>query len=304
MATGGGTGAENTPLGLSTQNSQQAATTTITNGTVEVTTSEPSAIFTRESSEIGSLDVARPNSLTSKLTTTLAALASSGSRTFTSPLGGSATVTVTSNSVSVTFVDFTTPETVLNGTASLTLNSGSFASGTYTGTATFTQLTVARAGQDIQIDGSATTSVVRTGSSPNFTRDSIFTSNFTITELDTGAFARFQNFIVLTRLVISGPGLTVNGTQSYNGTISYRDVDGLTGTVTVSTPIALVFSGSTRSYQVTDGQVLISGNGTVRLTVVAPNTVEVAREDPPGSGTFVVIITVSWSGLGGATSAP
>ncbi len=85
--------------------------------------------------------------------------------------------------------------------------------------------------------------------------------------------------------------------------MAFQNYQGLTGRAVVTTPTPLAFSGGPGSFQVTAGQLVLTGNGAVRLTIKSANTVEVAVQ-LPGTSPFVVVGTVSWTSLGGATNLP
>lgn len=241
------------------------------------------------------LDTTRLGGLAQSTVLLAASLTAGGSRTLTS--GGTAVVVVNGNSATLTFNGYRTANATLNGTIATSLT-GTLLSGTFTANANYTAFTVAvNAGPTYQFDGTASLARTRTGSG-TVTIHSDFAANFTAADTS-GPFIRYDNALITTDTSISGGAFS--GTQSWSGAVSFQNYAGTTGRVVVTTPTALAFSGTLTSIALTGGQALFTGDGALRLTVTAPNSVEVAVR-LPGTNLFVVVGSFSWSTLGGATS--
>ncbi|MEW6282641.1 MAG: hypothetical protein AB1758_28790 [Candidatus Eremiobacterota bacterium] len=220
-------------------------------------------------------------------------------RVIPSPLGGSVDVTVNGTTATAVFTEFRTLTATLNGTTTASLTNGTVQSGSYAAALTFTAMQVTTAQGSYRLDGTATLSRSRSAQ----TVDSIWTVNLTAQDVN-GASLTFQNFTTVSHVTLNAGGF--EATQTYAGTVSYAGVAGptgaLSGTLTVSTPTAFRYVGTTSSFQLLEGQMLLSGQaaGTLRVTVTAPNTLELALVQP--NGTVIVLETASWESLGGSTS--
>lgn len=233
------------------------------------------------------LNGARPLSLMTSLMASAAGLVQGGSRTINGPRGGSVTVTLTTDSVrtlNLAFANFATANATLTGNVNMVGRQDPDGGQV---NATFTQLRVTSAGRAYQIDGPAV--LVRDANTINFSSEAAIADQ-------TGGTARLRGFNTVVTFTQSGT--SVAGTSASNGNLEFQDFRGLTGTVQVSSgqPVAFTADFATEVTTVTAGQIFYKGDGTLRLTVVAPNQMEVALQ-PPGASVFTPVQTVNFQTL-------
>ncbi len=283
---------------LNSSTAQGIAGAAVTDGLTELAPNQATQLSRAELQERG-LDFARQNYLPMGVVMGVAELGVAGTHTATSALGGTASVEVNGSVTVVTFSSYQTSQVLLDGTVSLYFNTGDGGSDNYALAAVFESLQATQSGQTLQLDGAAALSYTHTGDDADYSLDTIWTNNSTLTDLTSSQTLRFSAYTVVTHAQLSSNDTVLDATQSANGQILYGGLRSLTGALDVSTPVVLRFSGTRDSYQVIDGQMDIASNGTVRLTVSAANTVTTSVDSGEG---FEEVTTASWSSLGGATA--
>lgn len=252
---------------------------TITTGALAESQSTPANV-------LANLDGGQPVNLMTTIMAQLPALVQGGSRTINGSRGGTVTVTVDSAGTNLVFVNFANANTTITGNVNLVGRQ------TPTGgqvNAVFNQFRVTATGKAYQLDGPA--QLAREGNTV------ILSTTVAVADVN-GGVARFQNFAGV--ITFTQNGSQVSGTFAANGALEFQDFRGLTGTVQIANQQPFAFTADLAvaggAPTVSAGQSTYTGNGALRLTVVAPNQLEVAVQ-PPGAAGFTPVQTVNFSQL-------
>ena len=211
------------------------------------------------------------------------------SQTFPGPGGGSAQLVVDPETITVNFLQFVTQDgTRLNGTAVMRGEVEDVVNHIGDISATFTALEVADSDGVFQIDGPVTLGIHRTLTAQGYVERIERTQNATIRDLTNGGSVRFINGDTIATITVEND--RQSGSAVTSGSFLFDNYDGLSGLLTRGPLEDYLFSvdHTTHISTVTSGQSLLEGDGTIRLTVVAPDMIETAVR-PSGGSEFVVV---------------
>lgn len=230
------------------------------------------------------IDLQHPASTAEAMASAYGLLIQRGSSVVNGTRGGSYQATVTGAFATLVFQNFATATGNLTGNVTYqgTSNNSSFFSQASLGTLRVAPVN----GTVYTLEGPAAYNSTITG--PN-SSDNQFRTGATASESN-GGIVRYSDYGTNTNLRLEGT--TVTGTAFKQGRFTLAQYRGLTGICDVSTPVGETFAGSS----VLAGQLLFAGNGTSRLTVVAPDQVEVAVSPAEGQP-FQVLQVVPYASL-------
>lgn len=202
-----------------------------------------------------------------------------GSRTVAGPAGGDVQVALNGSSTTLVFSNFNANNATIQGEVAFT------ASGTSAVNASFRRFQVTRPGApSFQIDGPAFLQETRvTGGAGIIDRDTYLYA-FTVTD---GGTAAVNITTVDDREVTP---TSVRSSSDVTGTIVYNNFRTLTGSVDVFTSQPWVYTLALPAGNVTlvSGGGTVQGDGAIRRTVIAPNTIQ-TEVQPAGSAEFTVV---------------
>jgi len=230
------------------------------------------------------IDLQHPASTAEALAAGYGLLVQRGSTIVNGTRGGSYQATVTGSFVTLAFQNFATATGNLTGNVTYQGTSGN--------TTFFSQMNA----QGVRV--TPVNNTVYTLEGPSFYNSTVtspttstnqFRTTATASEVN-GGLVRYADYGADSELRVTGTN--VSGSVVWQGRFTLAQYRGLTGHVDVSTPTRVDFDGSS----VLAGQFLFAGNGTSRLTVVAPNQVEVAVSGGDGQP-FQPIQVVPYSSL-------
>lgn len=211
------------------------------------------------------------------------------SQTFHGPGGGTAELTIDGTEIRIVFNHFVTQDgTNLLGTVVMDGEVEDLVNHIGDITATFTAFQVVDADGDFEIDGPVTLSIHRTTTAQGYVEEIERTQNATIRDLTNGGSVSFLNGDTIATITVEN-GMQ-SGTAVTNGSFLFENYDGLDGLLT-RVPIedyGFSVDHDTHVSTVTSGQSLLVGDGTIRLTIVAPDMMETAVQ-VAGSDEFVVV---------------
>ncbi len=207
-----------------------------------------------------------------------------GSRAVPGPSGGTVQVAVNGSSTTLVFNNFSVNNATIQGEVAFT------SSGTSAVNATFRQFQVSRLGaQAFQIDGPAFLQETRvTGGAGLIDRDTYLYA-FTVTDLvQAGGGTAAVNITTQDNREVTPT--TVRSVTETGGTILFNNFRTLTGSVDVinTQPWVYTLALPAGNVTLTAGGGLVQGNGAIRRTVIAPNTIQTELQTA-GGAEFTVI---------------
>ena len=285
---GAGPGGQTRPLSIVATNASKVSTALVSLGSVEGLLPDSKSAVLGKGENTGSLPSvlgSAPNSSAQALALTIL---NHGPGLIQGPLGGSAEVVLSGDSLVGRFSGLKTLQGTINGEVSGSLLSGRVNSGDYSANFNFNGLRMNTARGEWTVNGPAALTVAPLGSGGV---DVSWESNFVVNR--GSSLISYRGFLVRNQLTSAGS--TGSCTTTLKGALLLDNVQGLTGLVNVATPTPLRFSGSfsnnAAALTLTAGQISLNDDQ-LTLSVVAPNSVAINV-----GGTRVKI--VPWAYLGG-----
>lgn len=225
--------------------------------------------------EVGSLPFVQANSPNSTaMALALAALAN-GDGLITSPLGGTLKIEVASGGHRAVFTGLRTIEGTLDGVVRYQVTSGSPESGNYMAQVGFEALAFKTPDVTWFYDGDGLVEVSRAGDAFAVT----WTSNLTIADQTHGASVAYSGFVTKNSMTHAGNKVACQST--YNGNLTFANINGQTGALSVKTTAPFSFAGELKNNAaalvVTSGALTVNDQQ-MAFKVVGPDAVTISAQ--------------------------
>lgn len=276
-------------IAVTANNASAVASGVATFATTEAVLPDSTLGISARAGEPGSLPFVQGNSPNSTAMALALAMLANGDGIISSPLGGSLEIDSTGTGYVGVFQGLRTIEGTLNGEARFQITGGSLDSGSYTARVTFLGLSFQTPDVDWSYDGSAVVEVAR--SADRF--DVVWTSNLTIRDQTAGRSVAYNGFVVNNSMTRAGSQVACEST--YDGGLSFANVNGETGAVSVKTTTPFSFAGELKNNAATlalRAGALAINDQQLTLKVVKPDAVTLTTNGNPAS-------PYTWPFLGG-----